>query len=105
MSQSTETPAARSYVLTDRPVRAEAAEAEATAGETLVRDLDSGRSFSLGEVGGFIWGQFDGSQDLEAIAEAVADRFEVTVEEAGRDLIEFAAMLADLGLIELAATD
>ena len=105
MSHQTQPPAARSYDLTDRVVRSETAEAEGSAGETLVRDLDSGRSFSLGEVGGFIWGQFDGHRDLEAIAEAVSDRFEVSAEEAGQDLLEFTAMLADLGLIEVTAAD
>ena len=91
------------YALSDRLVRAASTESETASDETLVLDRDSGRSFNLGAVGGFIWSCFDGERDLAAIAAAVSERFEVTVEEAGEDLLDFAAMLSERGLVEIVA--
>ncbi len=102
MPEATDPAARPTYSLTDRVARAGAAEAEKTADETYVVNLDCGRSFTLGDVGGFIWASLDGQRELGEVAEAVAGRYEVSVDEAGRDLLEFAAMLAALGLVEIA---
>lgn len=91
------------FELSDRVARSDAAEAENTDGETFVLDPASGRYFTLGDVGGFIWWRLDGRSDLGSIAEAVSDRYEVSTEEAGNDLLEFVAMLGELGLLEPAA--
>ena len=88
-----------SLLLTDRPARAASAESESTADDCFVLDLDSGRYYSLGEVGGFIWDRLDGELDLDAIAGQVASSFQVDRRQAGEDLLEFVAGLHELGLL------
>ena len=73
-------------------------------GEYYVLDLNSGRYYSLGEVGGFIWQRLDGSCELRAIADAVSREFEVSATEAEGDLLEFVVSLAELGLVETSFT-
>lgn len=86
--------------MTDRVRRRKSTEGEGASGEYYVLDLSSGRYYSLGEVGGFIWERLDGGLELEMIADSVAKEFEVSESEARRDLLEFVESLAELGLIE-----
>lgn len=92
-----------SLLFTDRPARAPSTESESTAGDCFVLDLDSGRYYSLGEVGGFIWERLDGELDLDAIAGQVASSFEVDRRRAGEDVLDFVAGLDELGLLAGAA--
>jgi len=87
-------------MLQDRVARSAHAAGEASPDDYLVLDLSSGRYFGLGEVGGFIWQRLDGSLDLAAVAAAVSDHFEVPVEQAREDLLEFVAQLIADGLAE-----
>jgi hypothetical protein len=90
--------------LTDRVVRSGQTAAEATADDTLVLDLRTGRYFGMGEVGGFIWERLDGEQTLEEIARATAAHFAVEPSRAAADLLDFVAQLLGAGLArELAA--
>ena len=74
------------------------------AGETVlvpvranVADLDC--LFTLNEVGSLAWDLLDGQATVGQIAEQIAQGFEVSVEEAGRDLGEFLGALETEGLI------
>jgi hypothetical protein len=74
------------------------------AGETLLVPIrgklaDLQRVFVLEGVGEFIWNNLDGSRTSEEIRNAVASRFDVSVEDAGRDLEEFIAELTRKDLI------
>ena len=50
---------------------------------------DMGSIYNLNATGAFIWQQLDGSQPLRAIADAVAQEFDVSVEQAQSDLQDF----------------
>lgn len=64
------------------------------AGETLLVPVmgslaDMQRIFSLNAVGEYIWCHLTGDKDLEEIVSGVVSDFEVTREEAARDVQEF----------------
>lgn len=75
-------------------------------GETFLVPLDGNlvrmhRLSALNAMGAFIWEELDGKRDLAAIHRKLLERFEVTAEEARRDLFEFVDRLLAAGLIEL----
>jgi hypothetical protein len=59
--------------------------------------------FALNPVAAFVWGRIDGATSLDAILDAVLERFEVTREEAAADLTALIAEFAEIGLVEPAA--
>jgi len=74
------------------------------AGETIivpiknnVGDLDS--VCTLNEVGSTIWQLIDGKKSVSKIAQAVHSAYEVPLEEAGKDSLEFLNSLESAGLI------
>lgn len=75
------------------------------AGETIivpvrghVGDLDS--IFTLNEVASVIWENIDGQRTVRQVAEAVAEEFKVSREEAERDVGEFFMELLEADLIQ-----
>jgi hypothetical protein len=73
------------------------------AGETIlvpvagdVADLDA--IYTLNEVGSFIWHLVDGRRSALAIAEAVSTEYDVTLEQAARDVDELLTALEAKGL-------
>ena len=75
------------------------------AGETIivpvkgsVGDLDS--IYTLNEVGTTIWQLIDGRTDTHQIIEAISREFEVTGEEATKDVINFLEGLEGASLIQ-----
>jgi hypothetical protein len=74
------------------------------AGETIlvpvageIGDLDS--VYTLNDAGSFIWDLIDGRRSAEAIAEAVSSEYDVTLEEAARDVDELLSVLESKGLV------
>jgi hypothetical protein len=68
-------------------------------GETVLLDPVSGRYFSLNVTGSRIWrGLCDGSS-LQDITEAMANQYQLPVEQVGRDLASFVAELNAEGLL------
>jgi len=59
--------------------------------------------YETNEIGLLIWRGLDGSNDLEAVAATAAARFELDLETARRDCIEFVAELLKEGLVEVVA--
>ena len=55
---------------------------------------------SLNEVGACIWKGLSQGKEREALLEAVLEEFEVSREEADRDLEEFLDVLREKGLLE-----
>jgi hypothetical protein len=84
--------------LEQRLVRRSEVAGEALPGDFLVVDLDSGRYFSLGEVGGFVWHRLDGRRTLSEIADEVVGCYEVSPERARRDLLCLGRQLVASGL-------
>ena len=54
--------------------------------------------FVLDAVGDFIWSRLEGTRELEAIADEIAEAFEVRPEVALGDLREFVERLCEAGL-------
>jgi hypothetical protein len=75
------------------------------AGETLivpirgrVGDLDS--IYTLNDIGSTIWQLIDGRRPVSEIAEAISDEYEVTAEEAARDIMLLIESLQEAGLVQ-----
>ena len=62
-----------------------------------VGDLDS--IYTLNEVGSTVWKLIDGERSTSQIVEAIIEEFEVTREEAIRDVLALLAQLQAEGLI------
>lgn len=62
-----------------------------------VAELDS--IFTLNDMGSLVWDLLDGERTVSQIAEVICASYEVTAEEATRDLLEFLAELESAGLI------
>ncbi len=54
---------------------------------------------TLGPLEGFIWGQFNGINDQQAILDAILDQYDVPKDVAREDLLAFSAQLQTVGLI------
>ena len=98
MSNETGAGFGEEIALTDRFARVEASAGESAPGDYLILDLNTGRYYGVGEVGGFIWDRLDGERDLRDVSRSVSDRFEVEPERAAADLGEFVAWLRATGL-------
>ena len=59
----------------------------------------------LNPVGIAVFSRLDGSRDVEALAAAVADEFDVDLEKAREDVTEFLMELQDDGLLEAGHPD
>lgn len=68
--------------------------------EMLVVDPRNGKIYPLNPVSSFIWESLDGTKDLKAIEEAIQKQFEVSQEEATKDLTEFIEQLEQAELIQ-----
>ncbi len=82
--------------------------ARSVAGETIVvpirsnvGDLDS--IYTFNEVGALIWSLIDGSRTVDEIAGAVVDEFDVDLDEARRDVVQFVSTLSEAGLVRASA--
>lgn len=62
-----------------------------------VADLES--IYTLNEVGAFIWEQIDGRRTTADILALTIEEFEVSEEEAGKDLMEFVRQLTSIGAL------
>jgi hypothetical protein len=64
------------------------------AGETILVPIrgklaDMQNIFTLNTVGAYIWDQLDGTKSLVQILESLLDHFEVSRQEAEKDILEF----------------
>ena len=73
------------------------------AGETILVPIrgklaDMQNIFTLNTVGAFIWNQLDGTKNLSDVQKLLLDEFDVTKEEADKDLPEFINQIVEAGL-------
>jgi len=61
-------------------------------------DVDS--IYTVNEVGSFIWEQIDLEKPLTEIRDLIVNEFEVSSEEAEKDLIEFLQQLEQVGAVK-----
>jgi hypothetical protein len=69
-------------------------------GEAVLMDLHGRRIMGLNPVGSFVFGLIDGVRTVEALAAAVAERFQVDAERARADVGAFLGELRRRGLVE-----
>lgn len=55
--------------------------------------------YTLNDVGAFIWEQIDGVRSVQQIIEAVVHEYDVTPDEAERDVTEYLGRLVRIGAI------
>ncbi|HXH05837.1 MAG TPA: PqqD family protein [Vicinamibacterales bacterium] len=89
-----------------RPVRVgeERFVTRSIAGETLLvpvsgRVADLEALYVLNEVGAFVWARLDGRHTVREIAAAVVEAYDVSLEQAERDVGELVAALESAGLV------
>ena len=80
------------------------------AGETIIVPIknkvgDLGSIYTLNEIGTMIWELIDGKKSVSKIVEAVHNAYEVPLEEAEKDTIDFLSTLKVSGLIRLNIED
>lgn len=68
-----------------------------------VSDLDS--IYTLDEVGTFIWQLLDGQTSIKQIVKNVCNEYDVSHEEAEKDIIELVGSLEKAGLIHSSANN
>ncbi len=83
--------------------RAENIVSRKIAGETILVPIrgklaDMQNIFTLNTVGAYIWDQLDGTKSLAHILESVLDHFEVSRQEAEKDILEFISRTSETGL-------
>ncbi|MBX3237902.1 MAG: PqqD family protein [Nitrospiraceae bacterium] len=69
-------------------------------GEAVLLNLSTGRYYTLNPVGALIWDHCAGDRSIQDLLSLVCARFEVTGEQATRDLIELISALTQEGLIQ-----
>jgi hypothetical protein len=84
--------------------------ARSIAGDTIIVPIrgqvgDLNSIYNLNEVGSFIWNLIDGRNTLSQIAQAVCEEFDVTLEAAEQDTVEFVAALESAGIAESSAPE
>lgn len=60
--------------------------------------------YALNEVGAYIWALVDGERSLTQISLSLSKEFNISLEEANRDVYEFCTTLQDEGLLHLCAS-
>ena len=66
--------------------------------EAVIINLAGARVLGLNPTGALVWSLLE-EKDESEIAVAVAERFEIDAETAGRDVREFVALLRERGLV------
>ena len=70
-------------------------------GEAVLLNLDSGFYYTLNPVGTTVWQLIDGVRTLHDIQEAICDRYDVSKEQAIKDLVSLANDFCKEGLVRL----
>ena len=60
---------------------------------------DMGAIYNLNEVGAYVWEHLDGEKTLFEIKNLMAGEFEVSIEDAECDLLEFVNQLAEIDAV------
>lgn len=79
----------------DTPLKSNGAEiaAKIVDGEAILINLDSGLYYSMGGAGAFVWTLLDRGATIMSMADAVAARFRVAVDQVRDDLRDLASEL------------
>ncbi len=89
-------------------VKADDVMARNIAGETLIVPIrnrvgDLSSIYTLNEVGARVWQLIDANQTINRIVETIAEEYDVTVDDAARDVTELLNNMEAAGLIRVVA--
>ena len=91
-----------SLTLTDRVAVRPDVIFRALGAEAIVLNLEGGLYFGLDAVGSRIWALVE-TQNLESASQTLAAEYDVSIEEARRDVVVFVQTLVDRGLLSRVA--
>lgn len=70
--------------------------------ETILLDTNTQEYFALNELGTLIWDVLSFRQDLNAVKDAVLEKYDVDESTAQKDILAFMEMLLEKGLVSVA---
>lgn len=68
-------------------------------GATVMLDIETGKYFNLGEVGGRIWELLEAPMSMETLVEKLMQEYDVTKEQCMKDVEPFLAKMLERGLV------
>lgn len=68
-------------------------------GEAILVNVKNGEVIHLNEVGASIWSFLEGGKKINQVIEHICENFEIDIETATKDTLEFIQPLLDKGLI------
>jgi hypothetical protein len=75
--------------------------ARAFGGELVLLDFGSGEYYALDEIGAEIWRRIEAGEALGEVADAIARSYEVSRDQASRDIVALVTQMRDRGLIKI----
>jgi hypothetical protein len=72
--------------------------------DAVLLHVNRGDYYSLNKVGARLWILSDGSRSISDLASLITEEFEITKEEAEKDILELAEQLVSEGLVKVAET-
>lgn len=87
--------------ITSYPLRKKEVAYQTIGDELVILNLDSGIYYSANEIGARIWELCDGSKTIQEIVSLLSKEYEVSLQEARHDTLEFTGDLVNEGLIIL----
>ncbi len=82
-----------------RPRSADQVAATLVDGQAVIVMADSGQMTVLNEVGSHIWELCDGTRSVEDIIDVIQAEYDINLQEAQQDVIEFVDRLASIGAL------
>ena len=89
--------------LDSRPKRSEDLVWRKIEGEIVILTEDGQMIHTLNNVGSAIWEMADGSKNIDEISQSICERFDVSLEQAQSDIIEFCADLSDKNILQMSS--
>lgn len=83
------------------PLRSEELVWRVIEDEIVILTSDGREIHTLNKVGGSIWEMADGTMSFDDIASKICDLFDVSLETAREDVIEFAKELSDKNILNI----
>ena len=72
--------------------------------DAVLLHVQRGDYYSLNKVGARLWVLSDGSKSIKDLADEITQEFEISQQEAEKDIIELAEQLAKEGLVKVVET-
>lgn len=89
----------KNVTIKSTPTRAEDLVWREIEGEIVILTEDGKNIHTLNTVGSVIWELIDGQRDVEDISKILRDKYDVSLEEAQKDTLEFLEELANKNIL------